>query len=385
VARDTPSAAAISLIGRPSPTRCGRCSVAARRSCWRACSCGSSSPSPCALAPARGSGDATGCAGSWPAACAPTGAAISCWCNRRRCSAGCGVVWGGTTLSIWHSRSHRVPGGAAAEVRPHQTTVDHVGTRRRRCGRGHAAGPAAGPGATDGATGGRVKPGFWRLLRLERHPHRGSASVPREGAGGLLSGGARVRVPPEAPSYQIRETIRHRHRADRTGAWANPWANRARGDAQDAPHAGDADASAGSSPPDGPGASRGVRESALSERGRSGVAVGRSALFAVAVDARPHPHGVKGPGVHLFRRTVGWAWDVPQGVGGGLLEGDGRPRGPGGGVPLGGERPACRRQLPVRRRRVGGHGCAPQPARAIWWCRVLPSHRCSGWRTPASG
>ena len=91
---------------RSSSARCAPRSVAARRSCSRTCSCGSSSPSPCALAPARGSGGATGCSGCWPAACARTGAGTSCWCGRRRCSAGTGRGW----RLFWWWRSGRPTG-----------------------------------------------------------------------------------------------------------------------------------------------------------------------------------------------------------------------------------------------------------------------------------
>ena len=41
-------------------------------------------------------------------------------------------LWGDKTLSTWHSRSHRVPGGAAGEVRHGGTTVGHAAPRARR-------------------------------------------------------------------------------------------------------------------------------------------------------------------------------------------------------------------------------------------------------------
>src|SRR5262249_48524151 len=76
-------------------------------------------------------------------------------------------------------------------------------------------------GATDGATGARVIGGFSRLWRLERHAHQGAASPAGEGGCGLLSGVARVRVPPGAPpprSGKIRESIRHPYADGQTAA-----------------------------------------------------------------------------------------------------------------------------------------------------------------------
>ena len=147
----------------------------------------------------------------------PAAARTNWWCRvlpSHRCSeAGTRdrLVWG-------PCRPASLAGAALAPgaVRPEGAT----GAERPPCVGGAVAVRVLSrcQGATDGATGWRVKPGFWRLLRLLRHAHQESASPTRERGCGLLSGGPTVRVRPEAPSYQIREPVRRPRRGDRLGA-----------------------------------------------------------------------------------------------------------------------------------------------------------------------